>query len=334
MRVFKNYFKIAKAHKVAIILYTVIFIAIMSFSTKSDDTNNIYTNVRPDIYVKDEANTDLSRGLYSYLEKKAVIKEMDESVVEDKLFYQMISASLVIEKDFDKSKNVNFKAAPNDMYGMTIKELVNQYLSQVNAYKIAGFKDKDAIKYTNEDLEKRVDVEIKSGSKIGREDNSIFYFNFINYLILSQVLLIVTGFVVWALYILMFVVLYKYDFSLAHTNLMMVNSFFFTISVVTKAVLISSLVKNQNAIQGIMQIVSLGSSFLCGAFVPQDLLSKTALTLGKIFPSYYYIKNNEMLIENPNISTILPNIGIMLAFSLVFVLISMGMKTKVNDKIS
>ena len=370
MRVFKNYFKIAKAHKVAIILYTVIFIAIMSFSTKSDDTNNIYTNVRPDIYVKDEANTDLSRGLYSYLEKKAVIKEMDESVVEDKLFYQMISASLVIEKDFDKSKNVNFKSAPNDMYGMTIKELVNQYLSQVNAYKIAGFKDKDAIKYTNEDLEKRVDVEIKSGSKIGREDNSKFYFNFINYLILSQVLLIVstivnvykkkstamrnavspmaksrmnlelilghvvTGLVVWALYIILYLVLYKYDFSATHTNLMMVNSFFFTISVVTMAVLISSLVKNQNAIQGIMQIVSLGSSFLCGAFVPQDLLSKTALTLGKIFPSYYYIKNNEMLIENPNISTILPNIGIMLAFSLVFVLISMGMKTKVNDKIS
>lgn len=63
-------------------------------------------------------------------------------------------------------------------------------------------------------------------------------------------------------------------------------------------------------------------------------VSKTALTLGKIFPSYYYIRNNEMLLENPSFVTILPNIGVMLAFSIGFVLISLLMKTKTNDKIS
>lgn len=143
-----------------------------------------------------------------------------------------------------------------------------------------------------------------------------------------------TGLIVWALYILLFVILYKYDFSAGHINLMMVNSLIFTISVVTMAVFISNLISNENTISGIMQVVSLGSSFLCGAFVPQALLSKTALTLGKIFPSYYYIKNNELLLENPSFGTILPNIGIMLAFSLAFVLISIVMRTKVNDKIS
>ncbi len=143
-----------------------------------------------------------------------------------------------------------------------------------------------------------------------------------------------TGLIVWALYIFLFVILYKYDFSAAHINLMMVNALIFTISAGTMAVFISSLISNENTISGIMQVVSLGSSFLCGAFVPQALLSKTALTLGKIFPSYYYIKNNEMVLENPNFGTILPNIGIMLTFSLVFILISMGMKTKVKDKIS
>lgn len=80
MRVFKNYFKIAMAHKFAIILYTLIFLAILSFSTKSDK-NDFYTNVRPNIYLRDEAKTGLSKGLYNYLDKKAVIKEMDESLV-------------------------------------------------------------------------------------------------------------------------------------------------------------------------------------------------------------------------------------------------------------
>lgn len=369
MRVFKNYFKIAMAHKVAIIFYTLIFLAILSFSTKSEN-NEFYTNIRPNIYLKDEAITDLSEGLYDYLDKKAVIKKMDEDLVEDKLFYQMISASIVIPKDFDQTRKVNFKQAPDDMYGMAVKEHINQYLSQVETYEQAGFDSREAIKFTNEDLEKKVDVRIKSKLDIAREDNSIFYFNFINYLILAQVLLIVstivsvykkkslamrntvspmpkarmnlelilghisTGLIVWVLYIFLFVILYKYDFSAAHINLMMVNSLVFTISVVTMAVFISSLISNENTISGVMQVVSLGSSFLCGAFVPQALLSKTALTLGRIFPSYYYIKNNELLLENPSISTILPNIGIMLAFSLVFILISMGMKTKVNDKIS
>lgn len=368
MRVFKNYFKIAMAHKVSIILYTLIFLAILSFSTKSDK-NDFYTDVRPNIYLKDEAKTDLSEGLYDYLDNKAVIKKMDESLVEDKLFYQIISASLVIPKDFDQTRKVNFKQAPDDMYGMAVKEHVNQYLSQVDAYEKVGFDTNEAINFTNKDLAKQVDVKIKSKIDIAGEDDSVFYFNFINYLILAQVLLIVstivsvykkkslamrnavspmprarmnlelilghisTGLIVWALYILLFVILYKYDFSAAHINLMVVNSLIFTISVVTMAVFISSLISNENTISGVMQVVSLGSSFLCGAFVPQALLSKTALTLGKIFPSYYYIKNNEMVLENPSLSTILPNIGIMLAFSLVFILISMGMKTKVNDKI-
>ena len=370
MRVFKNYFKIVKGHKFAIILYTLIFLSIISFSTKSGSDNNLYTNVRPNIYIKDEANTDLSKALYDYLEKKTVVKDMDYDLVEDKLFYQMISAALVIPKDFDQSRQVNFKGAPDDMYGLTVKEHINQYLNQVNSYELAGFDTKDAIKFSNEDLEKVIDVGIKSENNLGNEDNSIFYFNFINYLILAQVLLIVstivsvykkktiamrnaaspmpkhkqnlelilghvlTGLIVWTLYIFLFVILYKYDFSLAHTNLMMVNSLFFTVSVVTMAVFISSLISNENTISGIMQVVSLGSSFLCGAFVPQALLSKTALTLGKIFPSYYYIKNNEMLLENPSFATILPNIGIMLAFSIAFVLISMVMKTKTNDKIN
>src|SRR5699024_5216709 len=169
-------------------------------------------------------------------------------------------------------------------------------------------------KFANEDLEKEIDVGIKNEKNLGNEDKSLFYFNFINYLILAQVLLIVstivsvykkktiamrnaaspmpkykqnlelifghvlTGLIVWALYILLFVILYKYDFSKSPTNLMMVNSMVFTVSVVTVAVFISNLISNENTISGIMQVVSLGSSFLCGAFVPQALLSKTVLT--------------------------------------------------------
>lgn len=369
MTVFKNYFKIVWAHKISIVLYTIIFAVILIFSTESDK-KEIYESVDINVYVKDNANTELSRALKNYIDKSDNIIDMDESLVEDKLFYRIINAAVEFPENFDETREVLYKGAPGDMYGMSIKEKVNQYLSQVQSYEKAGFSKEDAIKYTDEDLDKKFTVAIKNSSGVNRKDNSNFYFNFLNYLILSQVILIVstivkvykkkilamrnsaspmpltkmnfqlilghvvTGIMLWAIYILLFVVLYRYDFSKPHINLMMLNFFVFTISVVSMSMMISNLIKNQNAISGVANVVSLGSSFLCGAFVPQEMLGDTALTIGKIFPSYYYIKNNDMLFKDPSFSSIKTNILIMLAFTFVFVIMTIITKPKTNDTIN
>ncbi|MDU6064810.1 MAG: ABC transporter permease, partial [Anaerococcus sp.] len=211
---------------------------------------------------------------------------------------------------------------------------------------------------------------IKEGSVNSKKDKSKFYFNFLNYLLLAQVILvvsnialvykkkpilmrnnvsacpssrmnlemmlghIVTGLVLWVIYMILFLVMYKYDFKQTHVNLMMLNSFVFTISVVSMAVMIANLIKDSNTVQGVMNVVSLGSSFLCGAFVPQELLGKTALTIGRIFPGFYYIQNNNILVESLQISKILPNMMIILGFSVVFIIISVLAKPKGNDNIN
>ena len=369
MRVFKNYFKITWAHKTPILLYTIIFFVLMSFATKNT-TQTSYKPVDVNIYVQDKANTKLSKSLYDYLNKNAKIKTMDENIVDDKLFYEIINAAVIIPEDFDKTREVLYKVAPNNAYALDIKEKINIYLSQVSSYEKSGFTEAEAIKNANEDLDKKIDVSIKEGSVNPKKDKSKFYFNFLNYLLLAQVILvvsnialvykkqpilmrnnvspcprtrinmelmlghIVTGLVFWLIYMILFCVLYKYDFTKTHVNLMMFNSFVFTISVVSMAVMISNVIKNSNTVQGVMNIVSLGSSFLCGAFVPQELLGKTALTIGRIFPGFYYIRNNEILVENPEISKILPNILIMLGFSVVFIVISVLAKPKGNDNIN
>lgn len=369
MKVFKNYFKIAWAHKTAIIAYTVIFIILMSLVTKTTK-EDAYKAVDVNIYIKDKANTKLSKALYDYLDANTRVVDMDESLVEDKLFYEIISCALEIPEDFDSSREVLYKSAPNDIYGMSVKEKVNGYLSQVAAYEAAGFTEEDAIKYTNEDLAKNFDVAIKEGSVNTKKDGSHYYFNFLNYLFLAQAILIVstiikvykekpvlmrnivspvprekvnlemmlghivTGLILWLVYMILFAIMYKYDFTKAHVNLMMLNSFIFMISVVSMAVMIASLIKDENAIQGVMNVVSLGSSFLCGAFVPQELLGDTALTLGRVFPGFYYIKNNNLLIEKAEFSVMLPNALIMMGFAIVFIVVSIIAKPKVNDNIN
>ena len=109
--------------------------------------------------------------------------------------------------------------------------------------------------------------------------------------------------------------------------LYILNSFVFTICALTLSFLIGNLVNNKNAINGIINVVALGSSFLCGAFVGMEYLPDSVLKMAHIFPSYWYIKTNETIkvLETINFETIKPifiNIGVILLFSVIFVLIT------------
>lgn len=125
----------------------------MSFATKSTKQTD-YKSVDVSIYVQDKANTKLSKSLYDYLDKNTKIVKMDESIVEDKLFYNIISAAIVIPEDFDNTKKVQYKIAPDNIYATDIKEKINIYLSQVNSYEKGGFTEDEAIKNANDDLNK------------------------------------------------------------------------------------------------------------------------------------------------------------------------------------
>lgn len=73
--------------------------------------------------------------------------------------------------------------------------------------------------------------------------------------------------------------------------------------------------------------MALGSSFLCGSFVPMEWLPDTVIKIAHVLPSYYYISNNEILktleeINFESLSPVLTNMAIVLAFALGFTVIS------------
>lgn len=112
-----------------------------------------------------------------------------------------------------------------------------------------------------------------------------------------------------------------------HGLIYIVNSFIFTMCALTIAFLIATIVNNKNAINGIVNVIALGSSFLCGAFVPVEWLPKTVLTIAHLIPTYWYIQTNELLktIEVFNFETLKPvivNMGIILVFAVIFVVIT------------
>ena len=148
--------------------------------------------------------------------------------------------------------------------------------------------------------------------------------NYNRILLLSNALF---AFILWIFYcILAFILMDKIMFS-THGLIFIINSFIFTICALTLAFLIANLVSNKNAVNGIVNVVALGSSFLCGAFVPTSMLPDFVLKIAHILPSYWFIKTNEMLKEMKvftfdTLKPILTNMFIVICFSIIFIIIT------------
>ena len=83
----------------------------------------------------------------------------------------------------------------------------------------------------------------------------------------------------------------------------------------------------KNAVNGIVNVVALGSAFICGAFVPVQYLPENVLKFAHIFPSYWYINSNELLssIDIINTSSLRPifiNMIVIIAFSILFIVLN------------
>lgn len=135
------------------------------------------------------------------------------------------------------------------------------------------------------------------------------------------------AFVLWFVYILLSFILIGKTMFTTHGILLMSNAFIFTICTLTLAFLIGNLSVDKNAVNGIVNVIALGSSFLCGAFVPMEFLPDIVLKIAHILPSYYFIKSNELvknleIVSGNALQPIFMNMGILLLFSACFILLT------------
>lgn len=267
-------------------------------------------------------------------------------------------------ENFLNGENPKIEIKSTGDYQASLAEMMlERYIKVANIYQKNIDSEEELINKINETLSKQTEVEITSKLDIDNLSKATFYYNFANYSILAGcvyvICLILSSFkdekiakrtiissmnykkhnrqlllsnslfaiVLWIFYVaLSFILVGDIMFS-THGLIYIANSFVFTMCAVTIAFLIGNLVNNKNAINGIVNVVALGSSFLCGAFVPMEWLPDSVLTIAHILPSYYYISSNEMIsgLEVINFETIKPiltNMGIVLIFAIVFIVIT------------
>lgn len=267
-------------------------------------------------------------------------------------------------QDFLEGKNPQVQIKSTGDYQASYAEmLLNRYLKVANTYQQSIKEEDRLIEKINETLSKQTQVEMTSKLDTNQLSKATFYYNFANYSILAGcvyvICLILSSFkqeniqkrtmissmnyktynrklllanslfaiILWAFYVaLSFILIGDVMFTI-HGGIMIINSFIFTICALTIAILIGNLVSNKNAVNGIVNVVALGSSFLCGAFVPMEWLPDSVLGIAHILPSYYYIKTNEIVktIEMWNLETIKPilfNSIMIIIFSSLFIIIT------------
>ena len=261
-------------------------------------------------------------------------------------------------------KNPKLDIKKTDEYDAHLSEMMlKRYIKLQNIYnKEAGSED-ELITLINDNINDDVNIKITSKVDTSKTYNIAYYFNFASYSILAIIIYIVClvlcsfkeesiskrinissinykshnnkillasivfSSIVWLLFVIIGVTIVGDIMFSIRGLISIINSFIFTFCALTLSILISSLTNNKNAISGIVNVIALGSAFLCGAFVPAEYLPSSVLNFAHILPSYYYINSNDLLknIDVINISSmhsIIINMVIIIMFSILFIILN------------
>ncbi|MEG0283327.1 MAG: ABC transporter permease [Erysipelotrichales bacterium] len=360
MNIYKTYFKIVKRNKYMIFLMLFVSIVITYFIAKATN-DQVSTDINPAkikvAYIKKD-NSTRNNTLVKYLDKTFKTSQIkdDKNIINDTLYYQ--SAQYIVVLD----KNISSYQQPNSAQGYIVSSYINNFSNTYDSFlKTKKYNEKEVSKLTLNNL--ALKVKIETPHKESNESNILIrYFNIyvyglvgsiiigVGYVIAAldkemvlkrtlassfslrrrniQILLghISLGLFAWTILSLISIFMFKDSaFSKQHLILLL-NSFIFLFPITALAFMISQLVKNYAALSGINNVITLGFSFISGAFVPQFLLSPVVLKVASFTPAYWFVLNNDNtadLYNNTN-STFFGPIMMQLGFAFMFVCIGLA----------
>lgn len=378
MTIFKTYWKIVKKNIGIIILYTVMLLVFGTMNLKANKNSFEFISSKPDIIIVNNSSGIITDNLISYLKTNANVKNItDENDIDDAVFFRDANYVIYIPKEFENKiengKEFNIDIKTNNSYDSYIaSELLNKYLDVFSKY-MNLYNDKIlAIQKLDNTLNKKASVVIENKTNLNSK-TSLFY-NFSSYSIMAIVIYIiclvlssfndekiskrtnVSGmnyktfnnylyissftftFIIFIVYLILSFLILKSIILNINGILYSLNMFIFFIVSFTMAILISNLVKSKGAISGVVNVISLGSAFLCGAFIPVKYMPSFALKIAHIFPTFYFIDNNEYIASLQNFDKasyefVLKNFIIMIIF-IIFFLILNTLVTRFKRKVN
>jgi len=255
---------------------------------------------------------------------------------------------------------------PNSVDAIYINLQVDQYLRLAKLYLASSGMDVATLSENiMKDMDIATDVEMLQKEVAGQDQSySMYYYNYLAYSLFSILILgistillvfsqidirrrnscsplkassinfqfllanVVFSLICWAIYVA-FCLLFNFKNSQsANTLLFILNSFVFTLCAASISFLIGSLVKNRQAISALANVVALGTSFISGVFVPQELLGESVKKIASFTPTYWYVRGNNLIagmakITQEHLNELFGFIGVELGFAIAFMALAL-----------
>lgn len=258
--------------------------------------------------------------------------------------------------------DLTFKST-EDYQASLARMMLERYLKTQEVLSASILDEQELIQTIQESLATKSEVILTSNLDSQAESQVALYFNFASYSIMAVVIfiiclvlssfhdqkihqrIIVSGmnyrrhnrylllasfgyaFLVWILFALLGMILLGDRLFHIKGLMYLFNAFIFTFVSLTLAQFISTLTHNKEAVSGIVNVVALGSAFLCGAFVPMEWLPESVIKFAHVLPSYWYIASNDLLkvteqLEWDKLEPVFQNYFVLFLFGILFIILN------------
>ena len=209
--------------------------------------------------------------------------------------------------DNNSAKNIGINRWFKNYYNFTSYVIMGMYISIIGLV-MADFRD--------ENVDNRMKISSKKLLNFNRE------------IYLGQLTL---ASIITFLFILGSIVLKGKYIGEINFSKYIINTIAFSFAILCFTFFLNNFTKNKFIINGISTVLSLGTSFISGIMVPQELLGEKTLALAKFFPNYYFVRINEMTVNS--FSDIKFELFMQILFAAVFVLMGLYF-SKVKQKVA
>ena len=283
------------------------------------------------------------------------------------IYYVAVIPAGFEEKCLDQGEKLPTTKIPGAYSAYYVDQQINSFLNDARAFHAAGFTREETAEALGKLEPAQVEL-LDTGRASGEMSAYGFYFRYVPYLFLSVLCYVMgnvisafrkgdlpkrmracavsgrrqsvegllaaatLGLCLWALSIAG--AFFWYRDSLTERGgvvYFLLNTLLMMLVALTISYLVGLFVHGKNAVNtlnGIVNVLSLGLCFLCGVFVPLEIMSKRVKAVSQFLPVYWYEVVNEYLVEFGNVTgeakqAVLQGLGMQLIFVAALVCVTL-----------
>lgn len=205
------------------------------------------------------------------------------------------------------------------------EQSVNAYITTLYTYINAGFELSEAVENTDEADKVSVDVSLPEGDEVQSINPFTYMLKYLAWVLVSMCIIgiapvlsifdrkeirdrigcssykfgrinietllgiLVTGVAICACFLLMALIGMKEELLSFKGLLQVCNLLCYMVVALALTFFVSRITSSKNAVSALANVISLGMAFLCGVFVPIELLSSTVIKIAHFLPAYWYV---------------------------------------------